>query len=108
MEGGIHRMLDGFHGILDGFHGMSDGFYMLGGWIQGLSDALQVPAGFRWTLEELDLAETPSQNYYSGGYKFWWNKFIPELVLECSPECTGMECHWNPVPGVFINYIYIH
>jgi hypothetical protein len=72
----------------------------------GLSDALQIPAGFRsflWIPEEFNLAETPSQNYYSGGYKFQWNEFILELAPECSPEFTGTECHQNPVPGVFIH-----
>jgi hypothetical protein len=59
--------------------------------------------GFLWIPEELNLAETPSQNYYSGGYKFQWNEFIPELAPECSPEFTGTECHRNPVPGVFIH-----
>jgi hypothetical protein len=54
--------------------------------------------GFRWIPEELNLAETPSQNYYSGGYKF-----ILELTPECSPEFTGTECHRNPVPAVFIH-----
>ena len=44
-----------------------------------------------------------SQIYNSGCCKFRWNYFIPELAPECSPEFTGTECNWNPVPRVFIN-----
>ena len=75
----------------------------------GLSDALHIPAGFRSFLRipvdsgGIKFGRDISQIYNSGGCKFQWNYFIPELAPECSPEFTGTECNWNPVPGVFIN-----
>jgi len=64
----------------------------------GLSDALQIPAGF-WSFLHMPVdsrgikfGRDISKNYNSRGHKFWWNQFILELTLECSPECTRMEC----------------
>ena len=77
--------------------------------VGGLSDALHIPAGFRSFLRipvdsgGIKFGRDISQIYNSGGCKFQWNYFIPELAPECSPEFTGTECNWNPVPGVFIN-----
>ena len=44
-----------------------------------------------------------SQIYNSWGCKFWWNYFIPELALECSPECTGTE--WTGIRS--LDYLLI-
>jgi len=65
----------------------------------GLSDAPQIPAGFQSFLQipvdfrGINFGRDISQNYNSGGHKFQQNTFIPELTLECSPECTGI---WSP------------
>jgi len=64
---------------------------------QGLSDTLQIPARFQSFLQILvdsggiKFGRDISQNYNSGVHKFQQNKFILELTLECSLECTGIQ-----------------
>ena len=45
------------------------------------------------------------QKCHSCNFSFRWNPCIPELILECSPEFTGMECNQNQFSGMGFNLI---
>jgi hypothetical protein len=63
----------------------------------GLSDALQIPAGFRSFLQ----IPVPFQWNLPAKFSLQPRNFvIPVFRPEQSPECTGTEWHWNSVTGM--------
>ena len=79
---------------------------------RGLISAPLIPAGFRGLRRSpaesggLKIGRGPCKNYYSGSFSVRRNFLTPELIPECSPGFTGTECHWNPVTGVAIKFLF--
>ena len=66
-------------------------------------EVLSVPHRFLLDSGGMQIGRGLCQYCYSCCFLFRWNPCIPELILECSPEFTRMECNWNAFTGIVFN-----
>jgi hypothetical protein len=53
----------------------------------------------------LKIGREACQFFHSSSFLVWQSRTTLELIPECSPEFTRMDCNQNLVPGVLIKFL---